>query len=184
MPDLDDHLAAAVDTLRPTHQPPFGQLLSRRRARRARRTATAVASAAVAVAAVVTATVPTFRSNVAELAAGGGTAPADVRIRPERVETLGPVGDPQTVTVWFPYTDDNSFCSNQFVVTATETDTEVRIGDVVNQVANKKVGCFGIGTMNGRAWVHLKLRAPLGQRRAVYAGELGGPAELPVVRFP
>ena len=43
----------------------------------------------------------------------------------------------------------------------------VRVGTVISQLQNPDGICAGLGTWNNRAWVDLRLAAPLGNRRVV-----------------
>lgn len=96
---------------------------------------------------------------------------------PVAVAELGEGGDPLVVNVLVPWSQEG-WCSGQFTVTATETATEVRVGQVRSDVLRGGL-CDGLGTTDGRAWVGLQLRRPLGDRRVVRAFD---GAELPVIR--
>lgn len=98
-------------------------------------------------------------------------------LTPVAVAELGEGGDPLVVNVLVPWPKDG-WCSGQFTVTATESATEVRVGQVRSDVL-RGGGCAGLGTADGRAYAGLQLRQPLGRRLVVRASD---GAELPVTR--
>ena len=87
------------------------------------------------------------------------------RVAPEAVMGLGPAGDPLTVTILFPWPDEG-FCSGQFTVSATETDQEVRVGDVTSR-EYRRGSCAGMGAKDGMAGVGLTLDRPVRDRLVV-----------------
>jgi len=58
------------------------------------------------------------------------------------------------------------YCAGQFKVTATETATEVTVGDVISREYSRGA-CAGLGTTDSIAWVPLTLAGPLGSRSVV-----------------
>jgi hypothetical protein len=75
---------------------------------------------------------------------------------------LPPKGaDPHYIRVMVRWTKDG-WCSGQFTVQATETSTEVRVGNVISREPDGD--CPGLGADNNTAWVDLELAAPLGDR--------------------
>jgi hypothetical protein len=78
-------------------------------------------------------------------------------------------GDPRVLNVAVPWTEDG-WCSGQFTVSATESQSEVRISPVASHL-NRGGPCAGLGTVNQRAWATLTLAAPLGDRAVVRASD-------------
>lgn len=80
--------------------------------------------------------------------------------------TLGEGSDPSVVDIAVTWPAEG-YCSGQLQVTAVESATEVRVGDVVSRVRRAGGSCAGLGTVDGLAWAPLQLAAPLAQRRLV-----------------
>jgi hypothetical protein len=81
-------------------------------------------------------------------------------IRPELVSLQD--GGPLIGFTW----RRSGYCAGQFKVTATETATEVMVGDVISREYSRGA-CAGLGTTDNIAWVSLTLASPLGSRSVV-----------------
>jgi hypothetical protein len=117
------------------------------------------------------------------IAAGGlavaghyGTGPLATRLgvsvteaTPQAAARLGEGGDPLVIAILFPWPGDG-YCSGQFSVSATETEEEVRVSDVISR-EYRGGSCAGLGTVGGMAGADLTLAAPLGQRKVVRASD-------------
>jgi hypothetical protein len=90
-------------------------------------------------------------------------------LAPQRVRLLGEGGDPLVIMIGVHWTKDG-WCSGQFTVRATETATQVRVGNVIS-VEHSKGLCAGLGTSDQTAWADLTLAAPLGDREVVRASD-------------
>ena len=90
-------------------------------------------------------------------------------LTPYAIQVPGQGVDPRVLVVLVPWTEEG-WCSGQFSVTATETATEVRVGQVRSEVRRNGM-CAGLGTILDRAPVELQLRAPLADRRVVRASD-------------
>jgi hypothetical protein len=86
-------------------------------------------------------------------------------LQPQAVRLLGEGGDPLVVMVGATWKQD-SYCSGQFHVKATETISEVRVGTVVSRLYGNGT-CAGIGSDKKMAWAPLTLALPLGARKVV-----------------
>lgn len=114
------------------------------------------AAIALAVAAV---------GSVLYLRPGSTNTVKEQSIPPLFVTPVGADGDLMNVEVGFPW-QEQGFCVGQFRVKATESASQVRVGDVVSRI-DTGGACAGIGT-NGRwATAPLALRAPIGDRQVV-----------------
>ncbi|WP_326999705.1 hypothetical protein OHA72_31765 [Dactylosporangium sp. NBC_01737] len=101
---------------------------------------------------------------------GRRVGPPQTRHQPVAIRFLGEGGDPLVIMVGIEWHADG-WCSGQFVVTAAETSTEVRVFDVVSRTPRGNGGCAGLGSDGRTAWVDLTMSAPLGARTAVRAAD-------------
>lgn len=100
-----------------------------------------------------------------------GVVVTERTIRPELVSLQD--GGTRIGFTWRP----GGYCAGQFTVAATETATEVMVGDVISREYSRGA-CAGLGTTDNIAWVPLALAAPLGSRSVVRQSD---GAALPVV---
>jgi hypothetical protein len=90
-------------------------------------------------------------------------------LTPIGVQVPGEAGDPLVIGIAVRWTEQG-WCIGQFSVTAVETATEVRVGQVRSELRRNGF-CSGLGTILDRAWADLRLRQPLGDRRVVRASD-------------
>ncbi len=83
-------------------------------------------------------------------------------LQPQAVRLSGTGGDPLVILIAVPWTKDG-YCTGQFTVHATETATEVHVGNVTSREYHRGE-CAGVGTDNNMAWVDVRLDSPLGSR--------------------
>jgi hypothetical protein len=84
------------------------------------------------------------------------------QLTPDTVLLPGPGMDPLVVTVGFKWPKPG-YCVGEFHVAATETDARVIVSQVQRRVPRGDLPCAGVGS-SGRAFVPLRLKAPLGVR--------------------
>jgi hypothetical protein len=81
----------------------------------------------------------------------------------------GPNVDPREPLVSFAWTE-GEFCTGQFSITVTETNTEVRLGPVHSKRLRNAL-CPGMSAQGTIAHVTAHLRTPIGSRRVVRASD-------------
>jgi hypothetical protein len=97
-------------------------------------------------------------------------------LEPQSVTLLPPGNNPRQVDVnviWFK----NGWCLGQFRAQATETNTQVRLGPVIDH-EYPNGPCAGMGSDGRFAYPELILKAPLGHRSVVRVSD---GATLPVL---
>lgn len=86
-------------------------------------------------------------------------------IHPMFVTPVGADGSLTNVDVGFPWSEPG-YCAGQFHAAAIETETQVRVGDVISSDPSG-AACAGLGS-NGRwATAGLRLQQPIGHRQVV-----------------
>ncbi|MEW1953180.1 hypothetical protein [Terrabacter sp. NPDC080008] len=70
--------------------------------------------------------------------------------------------------VVFPWRE-SGYCVEQFIVTATETSTQVAVNPVRARTISQDEGCSGVGSDGVTAGDYLRLEEPLGNRTVVRA---------------
>jgi hypothetical protein len=109
----------------------------------------------------------------------------ETQLEPQAVRLLGEAGDPLVILIGVTWTREG-WCSGQFTVTATETPTEVHVGNVISR--EREGGfCAGLGTADNMAWATVSLTSPLGDRPVIRDSDgarlprstLSGPSPFP-----
>ncbi len=89
----------------------------------------------------------------------------ETQLEPQAARVLGEAGDPLVIMIGVTWTKEG-WCSGQFTVQATETPTEIHVGNVTSR-EDRHGDCAGIGAADNMAWAELRLASPLGDRVVV-----------------